>query len=134
MTKARDAMTKSPDYNINLYGECVYFSVSFYYLYNQLVEMKEADAAKNFQQFGRKRINSFHLRELAYGKFYIPSEQLQQLEIIGQGSYTNPFLLTYYYVVFPGEFGIVYKSRLGYRGRFSHTVAVKTMKGLLCNN
>ena len=96
--------------------------------------MKESDAVKNVQQFGRKRINSFHLRELAHGKFYIPSEQLQQLEIIGQGSYTiNPFQMhIYYYVAFLGEFGIVYKARLGQRGRFSHTVAVKTMKGLLC--
>ena len=32
VTKTRDEMTKSPDYNINLYGECVYFSVSFKYL------------------------------------------------------------------------------------------------------
>ena len=49
---------------------------------NWLAEMKEP---QSLQQMGRIRLNSFYLRELMSGKFCIPSEQILQLEIIGQG-------------------------------------------------
>jgi c-mer proto-oncogene tyrosine kinase/anaplastic lymphoma kinase/receptor tyrosine kinase len=57
----------------------------------------------------RTRVNSRYLREMTLGKFIIKYENVVQLENIGQG-----------------EFGIVYRARLGPQGR---EVAVKTLKG-----
>jgi hypothetical protein len=60
----------------------------------------------------RGRLNSRYVRELTRGKFLIRSQELSQLEMIGQG-----------------EFGVVYKAMLGPKGTFSREVAVKTLKG-----
>jgi serine/threonine protein kinase len=57
----------------------------------------------------RVRINSQYMRELTRGKFLIKCEQITLMDNIGQG-----------------EFGIVYKARLGTCRR---EVAVKTLKG-----
>ncbi|CAI8033836.1 Hepatocyte growth factor receptor, partial [Geodia barretti] len=57
----------------------------------------------------RTRVPSHHMRELARGKFLVKSEDITLLDSIGEG-----------------EFGVVYKARLGLSKR---VVAVKTLKG-----
>ena len=65
------------------------------------------------------------------GKFCIPSEQILQLDIIGQGIIIIISLVVHLSnLVISGEFGVVYRARLGPRGRFSRVVAVKTLRGL----
>ena len=90
----------------------------------------------------RTRVNSQFLRELTCGKFIIRYEQLTLLDNIGQGKYCNRCMcllhrdiylhvhvFRMYMYVHAGEFGIVYKARLGSQGKADGEVAVKTLKG-----
>ena len=84
------------------------------------------------------RVNSHFIRELIRGKFIIKYEQLTQLENIGQGMCTCSYMFKHCVrikshmrsiSVLTGEFGIVYKARLGPQGTAGREVAVKTLKG-----
>ena len=81
------------------------------------------------QSVSRTRVYSHHLRELTRGKFIVKKADITLLEIIGEGCWhhywAKVWCLLYYY---SGEFGIVYKARLGVM-RNSRVVAVKTLKG-----
>ena len=79
----------------------------------------------------RARLNSHHLRELTAGRFLIKCEQITLLENIGQGTVhtqCDECMLEQLFC-FPGEFGVVYKARLGPMGLSGREVAVKTLKG-----
>ena len=56
---------------------------------------------------------------------------LKSLDKVQVYKFLLPLHLFLWYAAIPGEFGIVYRARLGPRGRFSHVVAVKTLKGLV---
>ena len=75
----------------------------------------------------RTRVLSHHMRELGRGKFLVKGEDITLLNCIGEGVslvYRNCRITTF---LFPlGEFGIVYKARLGMTKK---VVAVKTLKG-----
>ena len=76
---------------------------------------------------GRTRVLSHHMRELGRGKFLVKGEDITLLNCIGEGVslvYRSCIIITF---LFPlGEFGIVYKARLGISKKI---VAVKTLKG-----
>ena len=77
----------------------------------------------------RCRLNSCQLRDLTKGRFLVKSENLNQLELIGQGI-NNKKCPLFEFLSFSGEFGIVYRARLGPNGGSSHQqVAIKTLKG-----
>ena len=81
------------------------------------------------------RIPSCHMRELSRGHFLIKSEDVVLLDSIGEGVCVCALLVhctwswrTYF--PYTGEFGIVYRARIGLSKR---QVAVKTLKGDLRN-
>ena len=58
-------------------------------------------------------------------------EDITLMETIGEGMHCDQtFINIKICLLLSGEFGIVYKGKIGSRGRSSREVAVKTLKGL----
>jgi hypothetical protein len=73
---------------------------------NNVYDIKDPECAKNVQQLGRCRLSSFYMRELTSGKFCIPSEQILQLDIIGQGIIIISLLVHLSTLSFQGSLGL----------------------------
>lgn len=54
---------------------------------------------------------------------------LKSLDKVQVYKFLLPLHLFLWYAAIIGKFGVVYRARLGPRGKFSHVVAVKTLKG-----
>ena len=80
------------------------------------------------QEVRTSRLPSYHMRELARGKFLFHGKNISLLDIIGGGIYVSHIRSVSHFSFFPGECGIVYKARIKSSDRL---VAVKTLKGLI---
>ena len=70
------------------------------------------------------------MRELTRGKFIVKNADITLMETIGAGCSCLLYKLLIELPPLSGEFGIVYKAKLGPTGRNSRDVAVKTLKGM----
>ena len=80
----------------------------------------------------RTRVHSHYMRELTLGKFIVKISEITLLETIGEGIACLKSVVNKSFSHL-GEFGIVYKARLGRVGRNAREVAVKTLKGQFCH-